>query len=817
MIVKKIKAKAAPSGSGVKSKAAHITDLTDYLCQGERRGAPVREGEEVLYVGAQGFAWDDSVREWQKQMIALATAATRSKNPVTHYMMSWQEGERPTEKQVDEAVRLFMKELGLEGHQVVYGLHRDTDNVHLHLAVNRVHPVTEKPVKINRGFDIEAAHQAIARIEHAQGWRRERRGRYQIDEQSQVVRREAKREQVPEQVQKQEPAKPSIDGAWLPSARRRVQQSQTPTQSAPREQGDPRVIAAAAIREAEGWQQLHEQLAKRGMRYERKGSGALVWLGEHPMKASEVDRGASLGQLQKRLGEYQPAAPHLRVGEPPQRREPGQRARDAEHYTGEKSAQRVAIEQAAPVIREATGWQQLHEQLARREMRYERKGSGAVVWVGNVRVKASAVSREASFKKLERRLGEYVPARGARPAARRPEPMQPKMPRWQEYRVARQAHYRDKDEAWTELKDMLAGERKQLLAAQRQQRTDLYARSWKGKGDLLNAMRSVLAAEQAAAKAKQREAHRQLRQVLQDKYQAYPGYEAWLRSNQEHELADQWRYRSAEPARVKGPEHVAPAPQDIRAFAATVRGALVDYRREGGPGAERVAFTDRGQQIDIHAHQDKAAVRAALQLGAQKWGPQLTVWGNARYLELCVQVAAEDGIRLQNPELAQRIESRRQELKGHSPQSNELLHRRWDALLKHHRQKIDAELKREEKKLAERRQEHERRLEAHEQARPGRMAWLAGGPTLKEWQAEKGRLLVAYADERERMEPEHRRIQAVRSDQYKLAIDRAKAQDPQLAQRIEQARQARERAAREAAQRHQLARGKGRGRGGRGR
>ncbi|MDD9940787.1 MAG: relaxase/mobilization nuclease domain-containing protein [Myxococcales bacterium] len=534
MIVKKIKAKSAPRGSGAKSKAAHITDLTDYLCQEERRGSPAREEEEVLYTGAQGFAWPEKgLQGWQKEMIALASAAVRSKNPITHYMLSWQEGEQPTERQVDEAVGIFMKELGLEGHQVVYGLHRDTDNVHLHLTVNRVHPVTERPVKVNKGWDIEAAHQAIARIEHAQGWRRERRGRYQVDEQSQVVRRTVKRERVPEQVQKQEPAKPSIDGAWLPSARRRVQQRQTPTQSAaPREQGgDPKVIAAAVIREAEGWQQLHEQLAKRGMRYERKGAGALVWLGEQPMKASEVDRGASLGQLQKRLGEYQPAAPQLRVGEPPQRREPGQRARDAEHYSGAKSAQRVAIEQAAPVIREATGWQQLHERLARCGMRYERKGSGAVVWVGNVPVKASAVSREASFPKLERRLGEYVAARGARPAARRPEPMQPRMPRWQEYQEARQAHNEARATARRSLRQRVVRERAVLREAQRKQRSELFAYDWRGKGLLLIAMRVVLAREHKAERAALQRHHQRERRRFSKRHPRYPEYPRWLHNN----------------------------------------------------------------------------------------------------------------------------------------------------------------------------------------------------------------------------------------------------------------------------------------------
>ena len=45
------------------------------------------------------------------------------------------------------------------------------------------------------------------------------------------------------------------------------------------------------------------------MRYERKGSGAILWVGDTAIKASSADRHASLFHLEKRLGAYQPAPP----------------------------------------------------------------------------------------------------------------------------------------------------------------------------------------------------------------------------------------------------------------------------------------------------------------------------------------------------------------------------------------------------------------------------------------------------------------------------------------------------------------------------
>ncbi len=76
-------------------------------------------------------------------------------------------------------------------HQAIFGVHVDTDNRHLHIAVNRVHPDTLKVIKPNKGFDIEAAYQAIARIEHLQGWKREERGRYQVEASGALARDEA--------------------------------------------------------------------------------------------------------------------------------------------------------------------------------------------------------------------------------------------------------------------------------------------------------------------------------------------------------------------------------------------------------------------------------------------------------------------------------------------------------------------------------------------------------------------------------------------------------------------------------------------------
>ena len=66
------------------------------------------------------------------------------------------------------------------------------------------------------------------------------------------------------------------------------------------------------------------------------------------------------------------------------------------------------------------------------------------------------------------------------------------------------------------------------------------------------------------------------------------------------------------------------------------------------------AFTDCGKTIDIHDTRHRESVLAALQLSAQKWGT-MTVTGNEQFLRTCVELAAERGFKIANPDLQEAI------------------------------------------------------------------------------------------------------------------------------------------------------------------
>ncbi len=409
MIGEKIKNPKKSSG-----KAKRIGGLLDYL----RAPSRARAQEKCLHYGAQGFLTDTPAAH-RLEMIALATDAARSTDPVNHYVLSWRQGQQPTGGQVDEAAAIVLEHMGLQDHQAVWALHGDTDNFHVHLVVSRVHPLTERPVKVE--FDIERLHEAVALIEHRQGWQPEDRARYRVDARGELER------------------------------------------------------------------QRHDG-----------------------------------------------------------REQPERTARVMERQTGQQSAQRVAMELAAPIIAAAGSWEQLHRELAAEGLRYERTGSGAVLWVGQTAVKASKVARAAGFGRLQQRLGPYQPApqglevqQGMQPAA--PRSMRPDHPQWPAYQQARNEAQQARRKVMQTLGAIARRQRGELAEHQRQRRQRILGGSWRGKGQLLNAVRQVLGEEQRAERRALQLRHAEARAKLRRHYAPQPSFRTWLGSHGQHAAAEQTR------------------------------------------------------------------------------------------------------------------------------------------------------------------------------------------------------------------------------------------------------------------------------------
>lgn len=283
-------------------------------------------------------------------------------------------------------------------------------------------------------------------------------------------------------------------------------------------------------------------------------------------------------------------------------------------------------------------------------LRYARAGSGALLWVGAVAVKASSASRDCSLPALERRLGPYQPApAGSTVAARPPEPDAPEAARRAEYRAARGNHDAGQRAETRARRASQVAEREALRTAHRMQREALWRSvppgGWRGRGGELNAQRSLLAARQAGERAALLERQRRARKQAQVQWGDFPGYEDWLAAQTAGTAA---RRRARLVALIALEGEATGRPRDIRAFIAVVYGRRVDYRRADDPDGP-AGFADRGHEIAVYAERDRDTVRAALQLAAQKWG-RFRVEGDAEYQALCASVAAECGCPLGHPE-----------------------------------------------------------------------------------------------------------------------------------------------------------------------
>jgi hypothetical protein len=513
-----------------KSLAANVRDLADYIA-GPTAGG---DGEKVEHRAGLNFLADDHDGQVQ-EMTDLAEVARRDAKPVQHWILSWREGEQPTPAQADEAVRMFLGEMGLSDHQAIYALHSDTHNWHLHLALNRVHPESEKLVTVNKGYDHKVAHRAIAKIELRQGWQPEARALYAPD-----------------------------------------------------------------------------------------GGGEIKLL-----KRPEAER------------------------------QPSARAMAFEERVGTRSAERSAIEEAAPIIRRAGSWRELHEALGKAGVRFEKKGSGALLWIGDQPVKASVAGRDCSMSALGKRLGDFEPAppRRAPPENAPPRPLDPTAPLLASYLDQRRKHYEQRTNQG-KCADRQRDEWRQFADRHRKERADIFHGSWKGKGDALNALRSLTAARQAQEKAALRDRQKLERVAARRARERFPSYEEWL-ARFDRDTADKWRHRTRRPATVEGATFDPPTPRDIRAVTAVLDRDRVHYHL---PGSRRApVFTDRGKTIDIHDARNREAVLAALQLSAQKWG-QFWIRGDAQFKRTCVELAAEHRFNITNPELQQAVAAERERL-----------------------------------------------------------------------------------------------------------------------------------------------------------
>ncbi|EBN6055567.1 TraI/MobA(P) family conjugative relaxase [Enterobacter hormaechei] len=294
------------------------------------------EGEKVASYRVTNCGTDDPA---DAAILIQATQAanTRSKAEKTyHFVYSFPPGEQPDLETLHAIEDELCAAIGLDEHQRVSAVHIDTDNLHVHVAINKVHPTGLQ--NIEPYYDQFRLMEACERLEVEHGLQRtfhglEAKQRHQnrdiellpakAPEQRDSLFREHLRNAYDLSISKPPEAK-TLNGLRKLSDTRLQRQSadkaepvrigakvasveaqsgiETLTGYAARE-------LAPAMRQATSWQELHGAAAEHGLEIRQRGAGLVIGEPDSGIwaKASNVGRDLSMKALTDRLGPFQPS------------------------------------------------------------------------------------------------------------------------------------------------------------------------------------------------------------------------------------------------------------------------------------------------------------------------------------------------------------------------------------------------------------------------------------------------------------------------------------------------------------------------------
>lgn len=181
-----------PDAPRSSTKKASFDRLVDYIDRSGADDAPVRvleqfpDGRQRVLAGdvaceTNAFSLETAAAE----MNMVAAQNRHIKDPVYHFIISWREEDKPTDAQAFDSAHYALKQLGMDSHQYVTAIHRDTDNVHAHVAVNRVNPLTYKAV--NMWKDVEILQKSMRVLERHYGFQVDN-GPWQLNADNLLVR-----------------------------------------------------------------------------------------------------------------------------------------------------------------------------------------------------------------------------------------------------------------------------------------------------------------------------------------------------------------------------------------------------------------------------------------------------------------------------------------------------------------------------------------------------------------------------------------------------------------------------------------------------
>ncbi len=203
-----------------------------------------------------------------KEMEICQARNMRAKDDKTyHLLLSFPDGERPDADRLREIAAAAAKALGYANHQRIAVVHDDTDNLHVHLIINKIHPTRHTIHTPRRDFKILA--ELCAKLEHDNA----------------LIRTNHEPGKTATEAKTHDMDAHSGTASFLSYTRKKAL-----------------LILAAA----QSWDALHRELAEAGISLRLRGNGLVMvdHTGTVAVKASTVARDFSKAKLEKRLGAF---------------------------------------------------------------------------------------------------------------------------------------------------------------------------------------------------------------------------------------------------------------------------------------------------------------------------------------------------------------------------------------------------------------------------------------------------------------------------------------------------------------------------------
>ncbi|PTQ79411.1 relaxase/mobilization nuclease-like protein [Nitrosospira multiformis] len=192
-----------------------------------------------------------------------------------HLLISFPAGESPSTETLRSIEDEVCVALGFGEHQRVSAVHTDTDNLHIHVGINKIHP---KTLAIHNPYcDYKALGAVCERLEHVHGL---------MHTNHQTIAPGARNR--------------ALDVEYLAGVESLL--------------GWIRRECLEELRQAQSWGELHDTLGRNGLALQERGNGLVVRDEEGRMvKASSIARDLSKAQLEKRFGPFDATAARLQA------------------------------------------------------------------------------------------------------------------------------------------------------------------------------------------------------------------------------------------------------------------------------------------------------------------------------------------------------------------------------------------------------------------------------------------------------------------------------------------------------------------------